>query len=68
MSGIRMFLNNNVVVFSATEIAPEGPIDCAANDNCCPHCGGVLEPGDKPSDCSGAWSFVRFPKGWEASC
>ncbi len=41
-----------------------------ANDNNCPHCGGVLEPGDKASDCSGstAWPMVPFPKGWEATC
>lgn len=44
----------------------------AANDNgsTCPYCGGVLEPGDKASDCSssGAWPLIPFPQGWEASC
>ncbi len=47
----------------------------AANDNCCPYCGGVLEPGDDASDCSGsnalskkAWPMIPFPQGWEASC
>ena len=37
---------------------------------CCPYCGGVLEPGDKASDCSGsgAWPMLPFPKGWGASC
>jgi hypothetical protein len=41
-----------------------------ANDNCCPHCGGLLEPGEKASDCSGsgAWPLLPFPQGWEASC
>ncbi|CAN5346676.1 hypothetical protein BH10PSE10_BH10PSE10_13040 [soil metagenome] len=41
-----------------------------ANDNSCPYCGGVLEPGDKAEDCSssGAWPMIPFPKGWGASC
>ncbi len=46
----------------------------AANDNSCPYCGGILEPGDSASDCSGstdlskAWPMIPFPRGWEASC
>jgi len=47
--------HSNVVNFFAEEIR-DGERDLAdmlhANDNCCPHCGGALAPGDKASDCS----------------
>lgn len=68
MSGVRTTLSGNVVNFFAYEVDDAGALVEAANDNCCPHCGGVLEAGDKASDCSGAWPLYPFPKGWEASC
>jgi hypothetical protein len=69
MRGKSIPLRNNVVKFLAHEVCNES-LDRAANDNCCPYCGGLLEPGDKASDCSGyeAWPLIPFPKGWGASC
>lgn len=77
MSGYRLTKRPQAVNFFAMEItdAP-GDFPRAANDNSCPYCGGVLEPGDKASDCSGskvfplsgAWPMTPFPQGWEASC
>lgn len=61
----------NVVNFFAHDVSEEScDFPRAANDNSCPYCGGVLEPGDKASDCSGsrAWPTLPFPKGWGASC
>lgn len=71
MPSYRLFPRLPVVNFSAhdvTDVPGEGTR--AANDNNCPYCGGVLEPGDKASDCSGsgAWPLFPFPKGWEATC
>jgi len=47
--------HSNVVSFFAEEMR-DGERDLAAmpyaNDNCCPHCGGALAPGDNASDCS----------------
>jgi hypothetical protein len=60
----------NFFAHDVTDIA--GGAVRAANDNTCPYCGGVLEPGDKASDCSGSlsgpWPMIPFPKGWGASC
>ncbi|MBN9580047.1 MAG: hypothetical protein J0G37_00840 [Afipia sp.] len=63
------------VTFFACDVT-EMPLEAirAANDNPCPYCGGVLEPGDRAEDCSGsgvdsgAWPLFPFPKGWGASC
>ncbi len=53
MTGNRIIPRNNVVQFIAAQI---GDADDDAlthgNDNCCPHCGGIMLPGDKASDCS----------------
>lgn len=55
MTGNRTIPQNNVVKFFAAEISETGDGTVVhANDNCCPHCGGVLLPGDKASDCSGS--------------
>lgn len=56
--------------FAAEVTDADESLPRAANDNCCPYCGGQLGPGDKASDCSGsgAWPLFPFPKGWEASC
>lgn len=67
----RMTPRRNVVNFFAREVTEtSSDFPRAANDNSCPYCGGVLEPGDKASDCSGsgAWPLIPFPKGWGASC
>ncbi|RTL51840.1 MAG: hypothetical protein EKK40_10035 [Bradyrhizobiaceae bacterium] len=53
MTGNRIIPHNNVVPFFAAQI--EDMDDDALdhdNDNCCPHCGGIMLPGDKASDCS----------------
>lgn len=79
MSGNRLIPRPQVVNFFAVDVTgAAGDFPRAANDNSCPYCGGLLEPGDKASDCSGskplsmtvskAWPHVPFPKGWEASC
>lgn len=71
MSGYRLTKRPQAVNFFAVVVADgDGDFARAANDNSCPYCGGVLEPGDKASDCSGskAWPMIPFPKGWEASC
>ena len=75
MSGYRLTKRPQAINFFAMEITDtSGDFPHAANDNSCPYCGGVLEPGDKASDCSGsmdlskAWPLIPFPQGWEASC
>lgn len=75
MSGNRLIPRPQVVNFFAVDVTDASAnFPRAANDNSCPYCGGLLEPGDKASDCSGsrstskAWPLVPFPKGWEASC
>jgi hypothetical protein len=74
MSGYRLTKRPQAVNFFAMEITDTaGDFQRAANDNICPYCGGILEPGDKASDCSGsnsskAWPTIPFPQGWEASC
>lgn len=71
MSTYRLTPRLHVVNFFAHDVtALAGDEPRPANDNNCPHCGGVLEPGDKASDCSGsgAWPMIPFPKGWGASC
>ncbi|CAN5300650.1 hypothetical protein BH10PSE11_BH10PSE11_05470 [soil metagenome] len=79
MPAFRVIPRLRVVNFFAHEVTDaSGDILPAANDNNCPHCGGVLAPGDKASDCSGsgsgsgygsgAWPMIPFPKGWGASC
>ena len=75
MSGYRLTKRPQAVNFFAMEITDtSGDFPRAANDNSCPYCGGVLEPGDNASDCSGskisskAWPIIPFPQGWEASC
>jgi hypothetical protein len=67
----RLFPRSPVVnIFACDSGESLDDLPRAANDNCCPYCGGVLEPGDKASDCSGsgAWPMLPFPKGWGASC
>jgi hypothetical protein len=77
MPGYRLNPRPKVASFFAVDVTEEsGDLPRAANDNSCPYCGGVLEPGDKASDCSGsksrppskAWPMMPFPQGWEASC
>ncbi|MES2752724.1 MAG: hypothetical protein V4661_15255 [Pseudomonadota bacterium] len=71
MSADRLYPRRNVVNFFAHDVTDTfGGLPTAVNDNNCPYCGGVLEPGDKASDCSGsrAWPIIPFPKGWGASC
>jgi hypothetical protein len=72
MSGYRLTKRPQAINFFAMEVTDtSGDFARAANDNSCPYCGGVLEPGDKASDCSGsskAWPMMPFPQGWEASC
>ena len=75
MSGYRLTKCPQAINFFAMEVTDtSGDFARAANDNSCPYCGGVLEPGDKASDCSGskssakAWPMIPFPQGWEASC
>jgi hypothetical protein len=61
----------HVVNFFAQDVTDVvGDAPRPSNDNNCPYCGGVLEPGDKAEDCSGsgAWPMLPFPKGWGASC
>lgn len=74
MSGTRTIHRPQVVNFFALDASePSRDFPRPANDNCCPHCGGLMEPGDNASDCSMAmsstsWPHAPFPKGWEASC
>lgn len=71
MPAYRLTPRLHVVNFFAHAVIDDvGEAPCPANDNSCPYCGGVLEPGDKASDCSGsgAWPMIPFPKGWGASC
>ena len=49
MNGNRIIPRNNVVRFFAASV-DETLVH--SNDNCCPHCGGLLMPGDRASDCS----------------
>lgn len=75
MPGYRSIPRPQTVKFLAvdvTEMSADFPR--AGNDNNCPHCGGVLEPGDKASDCSGSKAWLAqarplrtFPKSSEAS-
>ena len=49
----RNIPRNNVVPFFAAQIEDTDDDGLAHdNDNCCPHCGGIMLPGDKASDCS----------------
>lgn len=71
MPAYRLTPRLNVVNLFACDVPDAlGDMPRALNDNNCPYCGGVLEPGDKASDCSGsgAWPMIPFPKGWGASC
>jgi hypothetical protein len=71
MPAYRLTPRLHVVNFFAHDVTDGvGDAPRPANDNTCPYCGGVLEPGDKASDCSGsgAWPMIPFPKGWGASC
>lgn len=71
MIGIRPVttLRSNVVQFFAAEITESNSAAFAhANDNCCPHCGGVLEPGDKASDCSGSRAQPMRPRPQDRVC
>lgn len=53
----------NVVSFFAVEVSEwDHPAFAKANDNVCPHCGGVLLPGDKASDCSRAQPMTLRPE------
>lgn len=71
MPAYRLTPRLRVVNFFAHDVTVDaGDEPRPANDNNCPYCGGVLEPGDKASDCSGSgpWPMIPFPKGWGASC
>jgi hypothetical protein len=63
MNGNRIIPRNNVVRFFAASV-DEAADDMPAhgNDNCCPHCGGVMLPGDKASDCSVARGQPMEPR------
>ncbi len=55
MPGNRLIPRSNVVKFFAVDVTDlSAYFPRAGNDNNCPHCGGVLEPGDNASDCSGS--------------
>ena len=61
MSGKRTISRSNVVNFFAAEVtdAAMGYPLAHDNDNACPYCGGLLEPGDNAADCSGVgWRRV----------
>lgn len=71
MPAYRLPPRLHVVNFFAHDVTDDvGDAPRPANDNTCPYCGGVLEPGDRAEDCSGsgAWPMIPFPKGWGASC
>ena len=55
MHGNRLFQPSNVVKFFAVDVTDlSAAVPRAGNDNNCPHCGGVLGPGDRAQDCSGS--------------
>ena len=68
MPGNRLIPRSNVIKFFALDVTDlSADFPRAGNDNNCPHCGGVLEPGDKASDCSGSKaSKSSWLKGSEA--
>jgi hypothetical protein len=66
MTGKRNIPNSTMVRFFAVEIGESGDESAAhANDNCCPHCGGLLLPGDKASDCSSYRAQPLLSRPWE---
>ncbi len=63
MNGNRIIPRNNVVKFFAAQIGDTADDAIVHNnDNCCPHCGGVMLPGDKASDCSVARAKPMGPR------
>ena len=75
MSVYRLIPRSSAIRFIATDVSDAAAgLPRAINDNNCPYCGGVLEPGDKASDCSGSkawpvksWPVMPAPKGRGAS-
>ncbi len=49
----------NFFAYDVTDGVGEAPRP--ANDNTCPYCGGVLEPGDKAEDCSSSGGVAADP-------
>lgn len=63
MTGKRNIPKNTVVRFFAAPIGEPGDESAEhANDNCCPHCGGLLLPGDRASDCSSYRAQPLMPR------
>ena len=73
MAAYRLIPRSKIVTFFAVDVTDAShDAPRAGNDNNCPYCGGVLEPGDKASDCSGSKGAMPFPKrsdtkSWEIS-
>jgi hypothetical protein len=60
MPGNHLIPRSNVIKFFAADVTDlSADFPRAGNDNNCPHCGGVLEPGDNASDCSGSKAWLK---------
>lgn len=58
MHGNRLFPPSRAVGFFAMDVTDSSAaVPRAGNDNNCPHCGGVLGPGDRAQDCSGSMAL-----------